>query len=322
VLRRTDDEFHGAIARRDSIVLVKGARQMGKTSLLARGAQRARESGARVVITDFQMLDESQLESADRLLSTLAESIADQLELATSPSSVWDTKRGAGANFKRFIQRDVMGPTPTALLWVLDEVDRLFTRPFHSEVFGLFRSWHNARAFEPNAAWHRLTLAIAYATEAHLFITDPNQSPFNVGTRLALADFTCESVDDLNSRYGGPLASGTEVRRLVDLVGGHPYLVRRSLHHLVTHECGIAEFELIADRDDGPLGDHLRQVLSLVSHDKELRSAIRGLLSGKRSVSAESFYLLRAAGIVSGETAAEMRPRCELYARYLKSHLV
>jgi len=31
-------------------------------------------------------------------------------------------------------------------------------------------------------------MAIAYATEAHMFITDMNQSPFNVGTRLSLAD--------------------------------------------------------------------------------------------------------------------------------------
>ena len=37
VVRRTDEEFRAAIARRDSIVLVKGPREVGKTSLLARG---------------------------------------------------------------------------------------------------------------------------------------------------------------------------------------------------------------------------------------------------------------------------------------------
>ena len=45
-----------------------------------------------------------------------------------------------------------------------------------SEVFGLFRSWHNRRSLEPASPLSRLTLAIAYATEAHLFITDVNQS--------------------------------------------------------------------------------------------------------------------------------------------------
>jgi eukaryotic-like serine/threonine-protein kinase len=39
IVRSTDSEFQSAIARQDSIVLVKGARQVGKTSLLARGLQ-------------------------------------------------------------------------------------------------------------------------------------------------------------------------------------------------------------------------------------------------------------------------------------------
>jgi hypothetical protein len=80
----------------------------------------------------------------------------------------------------------VLGAVTGPVVWGLDEVDRLFSVPFGSEVFGLFRSWHNKRALDPSGPWARLTLAIAYATEAHLFITDLNQSPFNVGTRLAL----------------------------------------------------------------------------------------------------------------------------------------
>ena len=56
VERETDGQFRTAIARRDSIVLVKGARQIGKTSLLARGLDEARQSGAKVVLTDFQTL--------------------------------------------------------------------------------------------------------------------------------------------------------------------------------------------------------------------------------------------------------------------------
>src|SRR5206468_9769560 len=94
-----------------------------------------------------------------------------------------------------------------SLVWGLDEVDRLFNCPFSDVVFGLFRSWHNERSLNPEGPWGRLTLAIAYATEAHLFITDLNQSPFNVGTRLTLDDFTLEQVAELNRRYGSPLST-------------------------------------------------------------------------------------------------------------------
>jgi hypothetical protein len=39
---------------------------------------------------------------------------------------------------------------------------------------------------------------MAYATEGRLFIRDPNQSPFNVGTRRRLEDFSLEQVAELN----------------------------------------------------------------------------------------------------------------------------
>ena len=102
--RPTDIEFKAAVARRDSIVLVKGARQVGKTSLLARSLQRAREAGARVVLTDFQLLNASHLTSAETLLRMIAKSLADQLELAVSPDQIWDAELGPSMNFTRYVQ--------------------------------------------------------------------------------------------------------------------------------------------------------------------------------------------------------------------------
>ena len=79
VVRPADAELRTAIARQDSLVLIKGARQMGKTSLLARGLQQAREAGARVVPTDIQKLNASELESAEAFCLSLAERLADRL---------------------------------------------------------------------------------------------------------------------------------------------------------------------------------------------------------------------------------------------------
>ena len=104
------------------------------------------------------------------------------------------------------------------LVWGLDEVDRLFSCSFGSEVFGLFRSWHNARSLDPEGPWRNLTMVIGYATEAHLFISDLNQSPFNVGTRLTLNDFTPEQVAELNRRYDSPLKDQTEAAAFYNLL--------------------------------------------------------------------------------------------------------
>lgn len=320
--RLTDEKFRAAISRQDSIVLVKGARQVGKTSLLARGLQQAREVGAKVVLTDFQNLSADEMASAEKLLLSLAESFADQLELDITAQQIWKAGRSPGINFEQFLRREVLAKVAAPLVWGLDEVDRLFTCAFGSEIFGLFRSWHNKRALDPAGPWSRLTLAIAYATEAHLFITDLNQSPFNVGTRLQLEDFSFEQVAELNQRYGAPLRAEAEIARFFRLFSGHPYLVRRGLYELVSEDCPLVTLEARAAHDEGPFGDHLRRLLVSLAQDSELGEVVRGLLRGRPCPTAESFYRLRTAGLVTGDTARDARLRCQLYTAYLETQLL
>lgn len=322
VSRPADEEFRSAILRQDSIVLVKGARQMGKTSLLARGLQEARTSGARVVMTDFQSLNASDLGSIERFYQAVAQSIAADLDLPDGPISNWSSTQAPNVNFQRFIQREVLGRLSTPLVWGLDEVDRLFTTTFGSEVFGLFRTWHNKRSLDPAGPWSRFTLAIAYATEAHLFITDVNQSPFNVGTRVSLDDFAEEHVADLNARHGRPLRSDSEFNAFMKLVSGHPFLVRRALKEMVDRQISFSDLAGSAARDEGIFGDHLRRLLVTLARSSELLKEVRCILSGEGCSTTEGFLRLRSAGVVSGVEARDARLRCKLYEQYLTPHLL
>jgi serine/threonine protein kinase len=322
ILRTADESFRAALVRQDSSVLIKGARQVGKTSLLARGLQQARETGAQVVLTDFQKLSSEQMATPEAFYLALAEIIADQLDLDMLPENVWNARRGAGLNFERYLRREVLGKLSSHIVWGLDEVDRLFTCSFGSEVFGLFRSWHNERALDPRVPWQRLTLAMAYATEAHLFITDMNQSPFNVGTRIGLGDFNFEQVTELNKRYGSPLRDKPEVARYFRLVGGHPFLVRSGLHEMVTEKIDLTTLEAMVTQDEGPYGDHLRRLMLSLSHDPALSEVVRGILLGSIAPDAESFFRLRSAGVMIGESPHDVRLRCQLYVSYLERHLL
>jgi len=322
IVRDTDGDFLQAINRRDSIVLVKGARQMGKTSLLARGLQQARMAGAAVVLTDFQKLNAAHLESIENFFLALSEMVYDQLEVDTEPEDAWSPRRGPSINFERYIRRVVLKQIGCPLVWAMDEVDRLLTCPFGSEVFGLFRSWHNERSLDPASPWEQLTLAIVYATEPHLFITDPNQSPFNVGTKLELKDFTIEQAADLNERYGSPLNDATEVARYYQLLAGHPYLVHSGLFEIKRNGLTLSAFEALADQDEGPFGDHLRRILVLLARDPVLTEAMREVLRGKPCPTTEGFYRLRSTGLISGHSAREATLRCPLYQHYLERHLL
>lgn len=319
--RGTDEQFCSAVERGDSIVLVKGARQMGKTSLLARGLQRARQAGSRVVSTDFQKLNQQHLASVTNLYLALAGSLADQLDSDVWPEDVFDERRGPSVNFERYVRRHALQDPDARLVWGLDEVDRLFSCEFGSEVFGLFRSWHNERSLDPSGPWSRVTLAIAYATEAHLFITDVNQSPFNVGTRVALEDFTFGQVAELNERHSCPLHGEAELARFVRLVSGHPYLVRRGLYQMVTNGLTVDGFASEADREEGPFGDHLRRYLVLIAANEPVCDSLRQVLRGQGCASADHFYRLRSVGLLAGESPRDARPRCQVYTTFLERYL-
>lgn len=320
ISRSGDEEFCHAVERHDSIVLVKGARQVGKTSLLARGLEAARVLGAHVLLIDFQHFGPTAFESTAKLLMAMAELIAYQIDLPSRTRENWNDYLSPSSNFERFLRREVLNHDESRFVLALDEVDRLFNHKYASEIFGLFRSWHNLRALDPHGPWSRLTIAIAYATEAHLFISDLNQSPFNVGTRLTLEDFTYEQLAELNGRYGGPL-QGADIRRFYQLVGGHPYLAQKGLYEIYQHKATLAALEEKADHDDGPFADHLNRLWISLGQDDGLLKELRGFVLSGSTLTNHAFYRLRSAGVLSGDAADEPRPRCELYARFLKKHL-
>ncbi len=319
--RPTDLRFREALEHQDSIVLVKGARQMGKTSLLARGLKYARDKGKKVIACDLQK-NQSNLASVEGLYIGLCEAIAKRLDLNVAPRKVWDPDLSPGDNLERFLRREALGKTEGHLVLAIDEVNLLTDRPYANEVFGQFRSWHNERAMDPDGPWGRLTLAIVYATEAHLLITDQNQSPFNVGTQLELHDFTIQQVDELNQRYQCPLRNQSELNRFFALFSGQPYLTRRGFYDLTHEEKSLDEIEAHADADDGPYGDHLKRILFKLAGNEALKDVLRGLLQGHPIPDAMTFYRLRSAGFVAGPSAKEAQFRCAIYRKFLARHLV
>ena len=321
VARQVDEPFYQAIRDQVSIVLLRGARQMGKTSLLARGLQVARQASHRVIVTDFQKFNRTAFESSERLYLAMANSIAEQLDLDQFPEDVWDSRRSPNANLERYLRKAVFDSIEEHIVWGMDEIDQLFGHDFSSEVFGMFRSWHNNRALDPGGRWSRLTLVMAYSTEAHLMVTDLNQSPFNVGTRLALKDFSLDQVSRLETAYGLGL-SVKDKESLFNLVQGHPFLTRLALHAVAADGMSLEAILAGATSDDSLFSDHLRRLLLLLARDEELVAGVKEVLSEGRCRSALSLHRLRGAGLVRAGETARLKLGCELYTQYLKRELL
>lgn len=325
--RAADAELAAGIARRDSIISLRGPAQIGKTSLLARGLEQARQAGARVILTDFRKFSMAELQTLDSCCLALAQSLADQLDLAVSPCDGWRPDRAPGDNFERFLRREALRKLDAPLVWGLDEVDRLFPYAYKDDIFGRFRAWHNERALDPNGPWQRLTLALTYATESYLLIADLNRSPFNVGTQITLSDWTCAQVSELNQRYGAPLRSIAEVERFYRLVGGHPYLVRRGLQEMCSRQLDMGALEAASEQETGPYAGHLERLFVFLTLEADapsasLTEAIRCVLRGDPCPSAQSFARLWSAGVLAGTSAQNATLRCGLYADFLRKRLL
>lgn len=313
--RDADRTVEISIDSGESVVLLYGPRQVGKTSLLARTADGLRKQGWAVVATDFQALGKSEIGRQSILYRSLIQSLATQLKLTYEPS--WNEWVGPNSNLDSRVEallRQFDGP----VVWAMDEVDRLFGTEYADDFFGLIRSWHNRRALDPDGPWRRCSLVISYATEAHLFIKDLNQSPFNVGVRVNLRDFSQEEVQLLANRHGESVATASD--RVFQLTNGHPFLTRRAFS-LLQKGGAVAELRETASQPDGPFGEHLRRLVQTISMDPEITEAVKGLLAGTPIDSNTIRFRLWAAGVLAGSTLDECAFRVPAYESYLRGAL-
>jgi hypothetical protein len=91
---------------------------------------------------------------------------------------------------------------------------------------------------------------------------------------------------------------------------------------LASRKLSFDSFEEHAARDESFYGDHLRRILVLLARDAELSQAMRSVLNAQPCPTSASFDRLRSAGLLIGHTPEEARPRCRLYAIYLRRHLL
>lgn len=319
--RDADVQAKKEILREGVTISVKGSRQVGKTSLLARLYQQARQYTYPVVYVDFQQLDNHILQDLNTLLRYLADLVARQLKVKQSPDHYWQKGIGSKGHLTNFLSYEVLVHTSTPVVLLMDEVDRILSfGNYHSDFFGLIRFWHNKRVFD--SEWERFNVVLAYSTEAYFFISDVQQSPFNVGSSFELEDFDRSQVEELNRRHGSPIQTPNEMDTMIELVHGHPFLIRTALYYLTNHRLSVQELLSRACDDNGPFSEHLRRYLWRFNEHQALREAMKQVLDTRSCPTDELFYQLRSAGLVRGSSREHAVARCGLYAEYFGRHLL
>ena len=298
--------------------VVKGVRQLGKSSLLARAYHAAQQRNGRAFYLDFQLVDVDPLETLDKLLKYLARRLAKSLGVS-KPDGYWDASLGAKENLTDYIEEVILPGSELPVTFLLDEVDLLFDLPYRDQFFATIRGWHNLRA--TREIWNRLNIIIAHSTEPYLWIQNINQSPFNVGLSIRLEDFSLDEVKELNAKYKDQLKSNNDINDLMNLLGGHPYLIRHALFTLANSNLTVQELCRTAADETGPFSDHLRRYIWSIQNSKKLITVMQNVLRQNMCDDETDFQRLKAAGLVKGETRHSLQMRCQLYAEYFRKHL-
>jgi tetratricopeptide (TPR) repeat protein len=109
----------------------------------------------------------------------------------------------------------------------IDEIDAVRSLPFSSdEFFAAIRDCHNRRA-EDSRLEQLVFCLLGVATPSDL-IRDTRTTPFNIGQRIELRDFSEEEVAQLSKGLGrGSEINKVLLKRAMYWTDGHPYLTQR-----------------------------------------------------------------------------------------------
>jgi WD40 repeat protein len=342
VERRADSELWEAL-RGGDFCYVLTSRQMGKSSLMVRTAQRLREESIRVVVLDLTALGQNL--TVAQWYRGILSLIGQQVDLEDEVSDHWTALNHLGP-IQRLVRvlRDVVLPAcPAALVIFLDEIDCVRSLPFSTdEFFAAIRECYNRRAEDPE--FTRLAFCLLGVARPADLIADPRTTPFNIGRRIELDDFT--------DAEAGPLAIGLALGRAQDVgrsgevarvllhrvlywTGGHPYLTQRLCHAVTLDPRAVRPEDVdrlcddlflsygAPDRDDNLF--FVRELLLRSNADRVrlLRLYERVLAAGRsrffggrvtNDPASPEAGLLRLSG-VARVVRGQLRPRNRIYAR-------
>jgi len=226
VERQADSDIVGALLTQE-LVYVLDSRQKGKSSLIVRTLKALRAMDVKAVHLDLQRLGANL--SAEQWYAALLYSVGEELGLTSKLFEYWQRHLQVGPMARWFgaLEKVVLPSVSGNAVIFIDEIDYVQSLPFSTdEFFAGIRELFNRRSERPELA--RLTFCLVGVASPSRLIQNEGLTPFNVGRRIHLLDFTRSELDAYAPRLCRPSdpAGSTMLNRILWWTGGHPYLVQ------------------------------------------------------------------------------------------------
>lgn len=327
VERLADAQLYEAL-REGQFCYVLTARQMGKSSLMVRTAARLRADGVGVAVLDLTSIGQNV--TPEQWYGGLLGQLGQQLDLEDELFEFWQQhlQMGPLQRWLRAVREVVLQRYFAPIVIFIDEIDAVLSLPFSTdEFFAGIREFYNFRT--EDVTLEGLAFCLLGVASPSDLIRDTRTTPFNIGQRIVLRDFTEAEAMPLAAglRREEPLASDL-LKRILHWTGGHPYLTQRLCklaadEARVLSKAGVDQLceELFFTRRASEQDDNLLFVRERMLRSEVDRTSLLTLYErvwrGARVEDEETSPLvtvLRLAGIVRVEHGV-LKPRNRIYAR-------
>jgi len=226
VERLADRDLLSALLQ-DEFCHVLTARQMGKSSLMVRTATALREMGVGAAILDLTAIGQNL--SVEQWYGGLMFQMGSRLDLEDDLLEFWESQPLVGPmqRWVSAIRQIVLPRYPGKLVIFIDEIDAVRSLTFSTdEFFAGIRECYNLRSEDPEI--RRLTFCLLGVASPADLIRDVRTTPFNVGRRIELTDFTPTEALPLAHGLGRePRKNRANLGRILFWTNGHPYLTQK-----------------------------------------------------------------------------------------------
>ncbi|MEM9926891.1 MAG: AAA-like domain-containing protein [Cyanobacteria bacterium P01_D01_bin.50] len=309
-----------AILQPGALIRIKAPQKMGKTLLLEKILDYARQQGYQTVKLDLKLADKSTLTDLKTFLQWLCIDVSDILEKSPNLNEYWQDSLGLNTSCTRYFQRYLLASLDTPLVLAIDNFERLFEcNNIFSEFCLLLRSWYETakQTDRMGKIWKKLRLVVVNSTEVYPTL-DINRSPFNVGLAIELPEFNQSQVEEMAHKYQlGSQFGEQEIIKLMALVGGHPYLIQEVISNLKNQKISLESLLNLAPTEQGIFSSHLRQLLETLQTDSQLEIAYKEVVTTLEPVqlNPEITFKLHSLGLVK-ILRNDCVPSCDLYRQY------
>jgi hypothetical protein len=274
--RRCDDLGWQALQQPGSLLQVRSPRGMGKTSLVNQLLYRMKLQAYPTILFDLQSLEADWLSQWELFLRWFCLSLRQQFNPGEDQPLIWEPSGGSPSEHStQFLATQILPYQEQPWVLAVDGVERVFAYPETLEKWlRLLRHWHELMKTSP--LWQSLRILLSYSTsDRHFCALSPQL--FQFGMVLELEDFQVVHLQRLMHQHQLQL-SDEQIARIMDMIGGHPYLIRQFFHQLTLSHLSLEQLLETAPTQSGIYSEFLYQLGYDLQFSPELIQTLKRLV--------------------------------------------